>query len=183
MPALAGTYFYADYCANFIKSLRIVSGSVTDQRDRTTELAPGGGLAINSVTTFGEDARGEIHIVDQGGEIYKILPVLRNLEVSGAGATAFLLSTGDWTWEDLQASSSHPIQSYQVFRSSGNGGGTFDCVHQGPGAVWVGGDPVTPSPAGLFSYLVTATNSAGERSSAGTRSDGTPRTLSALACP
>src|SRR5262249_35720985 len=43
--------------------------------DRTTELAPGAGLSIASITSFGEDWYGEMYIVDQnGGEVFKILP-------------------------------------------------------------------------------------------------------------
>jgi len=41
----------------------------------TSELrAPDGG-PITSISTFGEDARGELYIVDYGGELYRIEPV------------------------------------------------------------------------------------------------------------
>src|SRR5262245_54243077 len=119
MPGLAGTYFYADFCASFIRSFRVVGGSVVDPNDRTAELAPGGGLSITTITSFGQDARGEVYIVDRGGnsgaaagEIWKIVPVLGNLEVSGTGATPLTLTdqpSSPWTWEDLTATSSHPI--------------------------------------------------------------------------
>ena len=33
-----------------------------------------GGFSIGSVTSFGEDARGELYVVDQGGEIFKLVP-------------------------------------------------------------------------------------------------------------
>jgi glucose/arabinose dehydrogenase len=183
MPALSGTYFYADYCAAFIRSFVPVSGTVTNPLDRTAELAPGGGLSIGSITSFGEDARGEVLIVDGGGEIFKIVPVLQSLEVSGPGASGFLLAKGDWSWENLQASSSQPISAYRVYRTSGRGDGTFDCVYTDPSNVWTGGDPSVPSPGGLFGYLVTGTNAAGTETSPGTRTDGTPRSLSALPCP
>jgi glucose/arabinose dehydrogenase len=74
IPDLAGTYFFADYCSNQIWSLRMVGGAVTEFAERTTELAPGGGLTINSITAFGTDSHGEIVIVDQGGELYRIVP-------------------------------------------------------------------------------------------------------------
>jgi hypothetical protein len=39
------------------------------------DLAPGGGLAIGSITTFGEDTRGELYLADgDDGEIWKIVP-------------------------------------------------------------------------------------------------------------
>lgn len=183
MPDLAGTYFYADYCSAQIHSLRVVGGVPTEQINRTTELAPGGGLAINSITSFGEDARGELFVLDQGGEVFKIVPVLPNLEVSGRGATPFLMGPANWTWEDLKGSSSHPITAYRVFRSSGNGSGIFTCIHQSTGTSWTGGDPLNPSLGEVFSYLVVAVNAAGEQASPGTSSSGSLRTLSNASCP
>ncbi len=74
MPDLRGTYFYADYCANQIWSLRYNGVSVSQFTNRTAELAVAG-QTINSIVSFGEDANGEIYICDQtGGELYKIVP-------------------------------------------------------------------------------------------------------------
>lgn len=77
VPELSGTYFFGDYCSAKIWSFRYdpVLGK-TEFTDRTAELAPGGGLAINSITSFGEDALGEIYVCDQGGEVFKIVPVV-----------------------------------------------------------------------------------------------------------
>lgn len=71
---LQGTYFFAEYCTDQIWSFRLVAGTVTQFTNRTTELAPGGGLSILSITSFGEDAAGELYICDQGGEVFKIIP-------------------------------------------------------------------------------------------------------------
>ncbi len=73
IPSLRGTYFFADYCTAKIWSFQFVGGTVINFMDRTAELAPRG-ATINSITSFGEDANGELYIVDQGGEIFKILP-------------------------------------------------------------------------------------------------------------
>ncbi|KAA0213986.1 MAG: hypothetical protein DYG94_03055 [Leptolyngbya sp. PLA3] len=74
MPENHGAYFFADYCTSTIWSLRY-NGVVSDLTNRTAELAPGGGLSIASITSFGQDADGEIYICDQnGGEIFKIVP-------------------------------------------------------------------------------------------------------------
>jgi glucose/sorbosone dehydrogenase len=183
MSGLSGRYFYADFCSSFIKSFRMVGGALTDSHDHTAELAPGGGAFINQISSFGEDARGEIYITDRGGEVYKIVPILPNLQVSGMGAAPFTLGTPDWSWENLQLTSGHPIAQYHVYRNAGNGSGTFDCVFQNTVNTWIGGDASVPAPGGLFSYLVTAVNAAGQETGPGTRTDGTPRTLSALACP
>jgi cysteine-rich repeat protein len=81
MPDLHGTYFYSDACTGFIRTFMGVSGGVAqNQQDRTADVAPGGGLSIGGVSSFGEDARGEVYIVDYAaganglGEIYRIVP-------------------------------------------------------------------------------------------------------------
>jgi hypothetical protein len=183
VPDLAGTYFYSDYCAAFIRTFRIVGGVATAQDDLTAALAPGGGLSIAEVTSFGEDARGEIYIVDRAGEIFKILPVLASLEVSGQGAAPFFPTAGDWGWEDLAATSMHPINAYRVYRSAGGPAPVFDCVFQGPTPIWPGGDAELPDPDNILHYLVVGRNAAGQQTSPGTGTSGAPRTLSAVPCP
>ncbi len=81
MPDLAGTYFYSDICSAFIRTFKGVSGGAAQNLDdRTSDVAPGGGLSIGGVSSFGEDARGELYVVDYGGgvdgqgEVYKIVP-------------------------------------------------------------------------------------------------------------
>lgn len=85
IPGLEGTYFFADYCANTIWSFEYVGGVVTNFTNRTTELDPPGILSIGSITSFGEDAYGEIYIVDQGGEVFKILPAAGIVDGNGNG--------------------------------------------------------------------------------------------------
>ncbi len=199
MPGLAAQsrYFYADYCTAAINSFVMSGGAVTSEKTYTTELAPVGGLAINSVTSFGEDARGELYIVDRGGaagtgEVFKIVPVLANLEVSGQGAAPAFRLGANWTWEDLSSSSDHPLDFYRVYRHTGNGNGLFTCVYRTPAVsppnrpvpAWPGGDPQSPAAGGLFSYVVTAVRSLPfEESSPGRSSSGAPRTLSPASCP
>jgi glucose/arabinose dehydrogenase len=74
VPQERGTYFFADYCSAKIWSFRYEGGVVTGFRERTAELAPGGGLSITAVSSFGEDARGELYIVSLSGNIFKIVP-------------------------------------------------------------------------------------------------------------
>lgn len=76
---LGGTYFFADWCTdgatNGIWSFEVVAGAVTNFKNRTAELAPGGGLSITSIVAFGQDGLGELYIVDfVDGELFKIVP-------------------------------------------------------------------------------------------------------------
>lgn len=75
IPDLQGTYFFADYCSNRIKSFRYDSVSISEFTNRTDELAPIDGLDIRSISSFGEDASGEMYICDlTGGEVFRIVP-------------------------------------------------------------------------------------------------------------
>jgi glucose/arabinose dehydrogenase len=68
-PALQGTYFYADFCAGFVKSFRYQNGQPTEQTDWPLLSPPG-----SSVTSFGEDAAGELYVLTQGGGLFKFIP-------------------------------------------------------------------------------------------------------------
>ncbi len=74
MCSFQGLYFFADYCSAKIWTVEWNGTSIQNLTDRTAQLAPGGGLAINSITSFGEDGAGEIYICDRGGEVFKIIP-------------------------------------------------------------------------------------------------------------
>ncbi len=70
LPGYAGTYFYSDYCTAFIRSFRMQGGQAVDRRDWTAAL----GRGLNAPTSFGRDDEGEVYIVDQDGEVYKVVP-------------------------------------------------------------------------------------------------------------
>ena len=71
MPDLAGTYFYGDYCSGFVRSFRLANGQATEPRDWTADLH-----GIDSVTSFGTDADGEVYVVDYDGEVYELVPAV-----------------------------------------------------------------------------------------------------------
>jgi glucose/arabinose dehydrogenase len=74
IPNLQGSYFYADYCTGQIWSGRFQGGALTGITERTADLVPAGGqYTIAHVTSFGEDARGELYICDSDGEVYRIV--------------------------------------------------------------------------------------------------------------
>ena len=86
IPGLQGTYFYADYVTNNVWSLRYNrdTGVQTEFTVRNTQITPSlDGFAVNQISSFGEDANGEIYICDQGstagtGAIFKIVPTTGN---------------------------------------------------------------------------------------------------------
>jgi len=177
LPAIAGRYFYGDFCAGNIESFIFSGGAATSQMTHTGALDPGGGL-VNGLTSFGEDAEGEIYIVDRSGVILKIVPPLPALEVSGVGAADLLtVQPGPWTWENLGRTTGHPINHYRVYR--GVPGSTFQCVLRTADTSWPSGDPTTPAPGAQLAYLVVALDAAGVRTSAG----GTSRVLGINPCP
>ena len=73
IPELDGTYFFADFCTGRIWSFVWQGNNITQFQERTAELHPETGGAINNITSFGEDDSGEIHIVDKDGDIFKIV--------------------------------------------------------------------------------------------------------------
>jgi hypothetical protein len=75
-----------------------------------------------------------------------------------------LSGDANWTWEDLDFNSTHPIEYYSVY--SGTPGGNFDCIQSTTAIDWIG-DPANPAPGEVFGYLVTATNAGGVEASGG----------------
>ena len=65
VPAARGRYFFGDYCSGSIWSLRMEGGGATDVRREP--------LTIRGLTTFGEDARGELFAATQGGRVYRLV--------------------------------------------------------------------------------------------------------------
>jgi hypothetical protein len=74
IPDLQGTYFFADFCSDQIWSFRYDGVTLTELTDRTAELAPGNGLSVENISSFGEDGTGELYILDLNGEVFKICP-------------------------------------------------------------------------------------------------------------
>lgn len=69
MPTLQGTYFYADFFSNWVRSFRLLGNNAVDQRDWTSSFG-----SVNSISGFGQDGQGELYIVTFGGSVYQIRP-------------------------------------------------------------------------------------------------------------
>jgi glucose/arabinose dehydrogenase len=63
---LRGAYLYGDYCAGWVRAARVSGGKVAEQRDL--------GLDVNSLSSFGTDADGELYALSLGGDVYRIAP-------------------------------------------------------------------------------------------------------------
>ena len=64
VAAAVGRYFFGDYCSGTISSLRVQTGSAADVRREPFRVA--------SLTSFGEDAAGELYMATGDGRIYKL---------------------------------------------------------------------------------------------------------------
>jgi hypothetical protein len=69
IPDLVGVYLYSDYCSGFVRSFRFDGSRAVDER-RWSELEP----ADHAVTSFGEDADGELYLLTAGGAVHRIVP-------------------------------------------------------------------------------------------------------------
>ncbi|MEA2766760.1 MAG: hypothetical protein QOK07_3164 [Gemmatimonadaceae bacterium] len=63
IPDIRGHYFYSDYCAGFLRSLRYSNGVAVDQKDW--------GLTMSSVASFGVDIAGELYVMS-GNSVLKV---------------------------------------------------------------------------------------------------------------
>jgi hypothetical protein len=70
IPELVGTYFYSDWCNQWIRSFKYVDGQVTEERDWTEDLG-----TIGQVNSFGIGGDGELYLVTFEGVVAKFSAV------------------------------------------------------------------------------------------------------------
>lgn len=68
IPALQGHYFYADYCNGWVRSFRLQDGMAAEVQ-QWPSLAPGG-----NVPSLGQDAAGELYLMNAEGGVFRIVP-------------------------------------------------------------------------------------------------------------
>ena len=108
LPAEYGRFFFSDHADDLIRAFDFDPGTgvVSNIQNRTADFAPGGGLSIQNVASFGEDGFGELLIVDHSssgaGEVFKMVPE------GAVGATA-LVRNGSGANAVCFASASRPI--------------------------------------------------------------------------
>jgi glucose/arabinose dehydrogenase len=64
--SLRGRYVYGDYCSGIVWSLKVAGGKATGLRREP--------FRVENLTSFGEDAAGELYAVSHGGTIYRLTP-------------------------------------------------------------------------------------------------------------
>lgn len=68
-PSVTGTYFYGDHCAGFVRSLQMQGGKLGMENSWPLLSAPSG----QQITSFGEDAQGELYMVTQPNGIFHLV--------------------------------------------------------------------------------------------------------------
>ena len=71
IPDLNGRYIYGDHVKNTVMSLVVDKGQSTCERDLTSDLKSNG-TPLQGITAFGEDAAGELYVMDLFGNVYRL---------------------------------------------------------------------------------------------------------------
>ncbi|MGH7470551.1 MAG: PQQ-dependent sugar dehydrogenase [Longimicrobiales bacterium] len=66
IPELAGHYFYSDYCSGWLRSFLFANNTATERRDW-------GVPSVGLITSFGRDGAGELYMLNQGGNVYRMV--------------------------------------------------------------------------------------------------------------
>jgi glucose/arabinose dehydrogenase len=66
IPDARGHYFYGDYCSGYVWSFAVRDGKATDHKRHPFQ--------VQSLSSFGEDGRGELYLLSLDGEIFRLAP-------------------------------------------------------------------------------------------------------------
>jgi glucose/arabinose dehydrogenase len=64
VPGAVGRYFFGDYCSGRVWSMRMAGGKATSVRREP--------FTVGSLSSFGEDARGELYLTSLAGPVYRL---------------------------------------------------------------------------------------------------------------
>ena len=76
--ALQGQYFFADFVQGKVFTLRF-NGTSWVATERTSQITTDLG-AVNNPSSFGEDARGNLYLVDFDGDVFKLTPMVASAD-------------------------------------------------------------------------------------------------------
>ena len=66
IPALRGAYLYGDFCRPQVLGLTLADGRVSAVREL--------GIEVGGLSSFGEDASGEVYLLSLRGDVFKLVP-------------------------------------------------------------------------------------------------------------
>jgi autotransporter-associated beta strand protein len=90
---LQGEYFFSDYGNPKLWTLMYDGVTLTGPLDRTSELVPNLG-SYNQIVSFGEDAEGNLYIVDLDGDVFQVGPA--PVWSGASGANNFWTTADNW---------------------------------------------------------------------------------------
>jgi hypothetical protein len=68
IPELNGTYFYSDWCSQWIRSFKFAGGAATEPQDWSEQLGE-----LGQINTFGTDAAGELYVGTHEGIVARLV--------------------------------------------------------------------------------------------------------------
>ena len=71
MGPARGHYFYSDFCSGFLRSFRFANGSAGERRSWNVG-------DLGGVLSFGQDAGGELYILSDNGNVYRLIDTAGN---------------------------------------------------------------------------------------------------------
>mgnify|MGYP000938195259 CR=1 FL=1 len=69
---LKGYYLFADYCTGRIWAFQFLNNQIQNLKELTEDINLGNGEGTIYISSFGEDANGELYIIDYSGDIYRL---------------------------------------------------------------------------------------------------------------
>ncbi len=141
IPALIGTYVFADYLGpegagniGKIYSLNFDGTTASNPQNITTELFPTstGNFSLENPTSLGEDANGELYICDiSAGSVYEIVPVTPNVTIDSIerdSQSGHIVLTGTgvpFKMHTVKATADLTQTFMTIGTTTANGDGTF----------------------------------------------------------
>ncbi len=68
LPALAGRYFFSDFCSGELMSFRLKAGAAKNFANLSADLG-----SLGQVSSFGQDGKGELYVLTISGDLRKIV--------------------------------------------------------------------------------------------------------------
>ena len=73
IKSLIGYYLFADYCTGRIWAFQFVNNQVQNLKELSEDINLNDGKGTIYISSFGQDADGELYIIDYSGDIYKLI--------------------------------------------------------------------------------------------------------------